>query len=452
MPVFITLLIAKTAMHASRWLGRGGGLALPGLVAEKLDPNLAAKLIKQLSGGVIVVTGTNGKTTTTKMLAEMLAGQRLITNRSGSNLKRGIVASLVEQASLRGKLPATMAIFEVDEASMEAVCRQVKPKLILVLNLFRDQLDRYGELDRTAQLIGAAITISPRAQLVLNADDPLVASLARFATEERGVYYYGVNESGSSRLESDHTADSDHCPLCGGQLIFTKNYFGHIGHYRCTNNDFKRPKPSFFALETGASIEGTDVMLNLDGAPVQIRLPLPGLYNLYNALAAATASCILEVKTSMIVDTLTTTTAAFGRVEKIDIEGKTLYLLLIKNPTGFNQVIQTFLTVKSVQVLVAINDNFADGRDVSWLWDAGVEGIRSQGPILVSGQRRYDMALRLKYAKQPYEIRDTLDKGVDALLEVMTSDQPGFILPSYTAMLAIRNILRKRGAVKEYWK
>lgn len=423
---------------------------MPGYLAERLDANLASKLSGNFEN-VILVTGTNGKTTTTKMLANIL-GDEIVTNRSGSNLKRGIVTSLIEYSSITGRMHSKTALFEVDEASMKAVAEQVKPTIILVLNLFRDQLDRYGELNRTAELIGQAIKISPQSNVLLNADDPLVASLGSWSDAPEKITYFGIEDSASKRLPADHTADSDHCPVCGGVLIFSKNYFGHMGHYICEKGDFGRPKTSFMAIEKSANESGTEVYLESDGRKYALQLPLPGLYNMYNAVAAAAAARALGFKLDKIVEILATSTAAFGRVERVAIGQKHIILLLIKNPTGFNQVIQTFLVRKKAPVMMAINDNFADGRDISWLWDAGVEDIFPEGQIIVSGVRRLDMALRLKYAEKEFSVQEEIEAGVDELLSRIPEGGVGYVLPTYTAMLSIREVLRKKGAVKEFWK
>jgi UDP-N-acetylmuramyl tripeptide synthase len=456
MPVTSTIAVSKALLKLSRLGGRGGGSALPGLVAERLDPSIGRELAARIPHGSIIITGTNGKTTTAKMLAQILTdhGERLVTNRAGSNLSRGVVSSLIEFASTSGQFSQTMGLFEVDEAAMPAVCEMVQPKIIVVLNLFRDQLDRYGELDTTARLIASGIAAT-NAQVYLNADDPLVASLARAAGVGR-VTYFGINAAPVSKLLHDVTADSNNCPVCGRALVYSQNFFGHMGHYRCKENHFDRPKPAVAAtnikLEEGA-VSGTIALPDKDQAAVTIHLP--GLYNFYNALAATAVGFGLGVAPSAIIHSLERVEAAFGRVEKVTVDGRTLYVLLVKNPTGFNQVIQTFLLNKKQQkVWIAINDNFADGRDVSWLWDVAFEELQPHHhQISVSGLRATDMALRLKYADIPaHDVDASIKSSLNQFVMQIPVGGTGYLIPTYTAMLETRRRLGRLTSLKGMWQ
>ena len=464
MLVFLTLFITKTILHLSRWLGRGGGSALPGLVAERIDPKIASKLVKNLPEGVVVVTGTNGKTTTTKMLAQVLndAGKKVITNRSGSNLTRGVASALIEHASLTGHLPYELGLFEVDEATMPAAVSLLQPKVIVVLNLFRDQLDRYGELDTTARIIGGAVAQSA-AEVYLNADDPLVASLASYVENKTKLHYFGVESTTVSRLSNDRAADSDHCPNCGRALEYANNFFGHIGHYKCPSGDLERPEAELKMLQVHTDQSGTS--FEIEGIKAGIKLP--GLYNAYNALAALAVAGYAGIKKDRALESLQSFSAAFGRVEITDIKGRKVYLLLIKNPTGFNQVIQTFFVNQESRIknqesesrlsmLIAINDNFADGRDVSWLWDVAIEELAApashEPKIIVSGIRAADMALRLKYVEIPVVIQPDLRQAVKQLIEATPVGETAYILPTYTAMLEIRRLITKEANLEGFWK
>lgn len=477
MPLFLTLIIAKTVQRISRRLGRGGGSALPGLIAESLDRNVLSKLTKSLPDGSIVVTGTNGKTTTTKMLAAILSanGKRVVTNPSGSNLTRGIVSSLIEVSNLSGKLPGDVGLFEVDEASMPEVCRMSLPKKIMVLNLFRDQLDRYGELDKTAEMVGRGIE-QTKADVFLNADDPLVASLSKYVKAK--VWFFGVEKALSSRLPHDLAADSDHCPECGLALKYSDNWFGHMGHYSCTSKDFSRPKPNYSLTEMQSGLAGEVFEVKLPDGRARFSIELPGLYNAYNALAAIALASNMGIAGGRIGAALQGLSAAFGRVEKVKLQGRTLYLLLIKNPTGFNQVIQTFLTSKverrtskdepqksevkpdrldddgALNVLIAINDNFADGRDVSWLWDVGVDELATGQVtnIFCSGIRAYDMAVRLKYAGIEAKVETQLSKALVQLIKVTPVGGTAYVLPTYTAMFELRGLITKEAGLEGFWK
>ncbi len=434
MPTFITVAIARFILNFNRWFGFGGGSALPGLVAENLDPKILKKLSRRIPRGSIIITGTNGKTTTTKMAAEILRDQGFapITNSGGSNLSRGIVSTLIDHATLFG-VRGKVGLFEVDEAALPAVAAAIKPRAIIVLNLFRDQLDRYGELDTTASLIGGAIAASS-AKIYLNADDPLVASLATYSRKTDKVIYFGINSKKSVKLKNDHTADSIHCPIDGKLLKYDTEFFAHVGHYHCPSRDFNRPRPQI--EETG------------------VKLQLPGLYNLYNALGALAVADALGIDRAQALPILEQVSAAFGRVEQVEIDGKKIVLLLIKNPTGFNQIIQTFFVGnKAKKVLIAINDNFADGRDVSWLWDSAIEEFTGKKlDISTSGTRAYDMALRLKYAEVDSNSELNLQTALDDFVAKIKKGEIAYILPTYTAMLAIRQMLSGEAKLEGFWK
>ncbi len=449
MPLFLTLAIAKLAAAISRGLGRGGGHALPGLVADWLDPHLSGKLAARLSDGVIVITGTNGKTTTTKLIAEMLqaSGKRVVTNTTGSNLKRGVTSALIEAASLSGRMSETVGLFEVDEASLRRVAPEVKPQYIVVTNLFRDQLDRYGELDATAKLIGEGIA-GTTAQVYLNADDPLVASLAGYAGSLDSVSYFGI-EGAPVTPAGDYmtVVDSDRCPKCGTRLEFTRVFYGHVGHYRCPKGDFSRPKPvAAITNVEEADRTGSRFVLALHGKRSEFTLPLPGTYNLYNGLAAVSLGEGLGLDVGLMRSVLAATKAAFGRVEQVEVDGRTLCLLLIKNPAGFTQVLQTFVIGReAVRVMFAINDLAADGRDVSWLWDVPIEALAEhKSNIVTAGIRGDDMALRLHYAGVKSERAASLSAGIEALVAATPKGETAYILPTYTAMLEIRKLLNLR--------
>jgi lipid II isoglutaminyl synthase (glutamine-hydrolysing) len=454
MSVPVTLAITKLAGTFSRVLGKGGGQALPGLIAERLDPHLSGKLAAGLSGGVIIVTGTNGKTTTTRLIAEMLEanGVKVVTNSTGSNLKRGVTSALIAAADRQGRMRATVGLFEVDEASLRLVTPEVKPRHIIVTNLFRDQLDRYGELDTTAKLIGEGI-VATEGQLYLNADDPLVASLAKYAKAPEDVHYFGIEGAPVNPVGVHQTAvDSDRCPVCKARLKFSRIFYGHVGHYSCPKGDFSRPGPEVVITNVEeADRSGSRFVLAISGKRSEFRFPLPGTYNLYNALAAVSLGQSLGIAVEKMQATLTATRAVFGRVERVEIGGKTLCLLLIKNPAGFTQVLQTFVIGREeVRVLFVINDNAADGRDVSWLWDVPIEALSGyKSTVLTSGIRGADMAVRLHYAGVECEQAASLEAGIDELLAATPEGGTAYILPTYTAMLEVRKLLKRRTPMQE---
>jgi UDP-N-acetylmuramyl tripeptide synthase len=328
----------------------------------------------------------------------------------------------------------------------------------VVLNLFRDQLDRYGELDATATLIGRGIAAAGKTQLYLNADDPLVASLASYAADKKQVSYFGIADAPIAKLDHDVTADSDNCPICGRALVYTKSFYGHIGHYRCKQGHFNRPEPDL--LGDSIKLQPDHASLKLKtvkaGGGSSVTIKLPGIYNVYNALAAALMAEGMEIDLDVATASLERVEAAYGRVEAIALPGnKQLYLLLVKNPTGFNQVLQTFLlNKKQQQVLLAINDNFADGRDVSWLWDVAFEELQT-GDHLISatGLRASDMALRLKYADMTTIITNpNIAKSLNQFIDQIPAGQIGYVIPTYTAMLEIRRQLGRKTALAGVWE
>ncbi len=445
----LTIAFSKTAAGLSRLTGRGRGQALPGLVADRLDPHLAAKYGSKLPHGIVLVTGTNGKTTTTKMAVAMFerGGEEVLTNNTGSNLKRGITSAFVSATTWSGHLRGyTMALFEVDEASLPKVAAELQPRAIVVLNLFRDQLDRYGELDTTAAMIGRGISAT-ECDVYLNADDPLVVSLAKYAHDPAAVHYFGIEGLPVSRANAGNTVvDSDRCPICGEQLTFSRQFYAHLGHYRCNRGHFSRPRPSVVVTAVDKSDHlGTNFTVAIDGKRHSVSLALPGNYNLYNALAALSLSQGLGFSLSDSVSTLTKTSPAFGRVERIDYKGRLIYLLLIKNPVGFSQIIETFLVgSKEQRVLIAINDLAADGRDVSWLWDVPIEVLAGGQPnVIVSGLRATDMRLRLHYAGIKSEMVSELGPALNRAIEFTPRGESLYILPTYTAMLEVRKLLSK---------
>lgn len=455
----------KAAGLASRLFGRGGGTALPGLVAHLLDPDILRSLAGELSGGAILVAGTNGKTTTARMLGSIClkAGLTPVRNAAGSNLVRGIATSLIEQSGSDGNLPravGAMGIFEVDEAALPSVLREVEPRLLLLLDLFRDQLDRYGEVATVARLWSNALpSLPPGARLVANADDPLVAEVAMASGIE--TVYFGIDEGQAGSTDPDHASDAKACPRCGGRLVYDHVSYGHLGHYACQSCAMVRPIPTVVArqIELHGAKGSTFVIATPEGT-VEIRLDLPGLYNVYNALAAACASWSMDINLGEIAGGLATVTPAFGRMESFPVEGRTVCLALAKNPTGLNEVLRTIASEgPQLNLLVMLNDLAADGHDVSWIWDADIELLKGQvGHVEFSGLRAEDMALRFKYAgvigeeDVSWEIQRSTENAVRAALSSTSPGKTLYIIPTYTALLDVRARLQRMGSARPYWE
>ena len=457
--VGLAVVAARAAGAASRLLGRGGGTALPGLVAERIAPDLLAHLAAQLPRGALVVTGTNGKTTTSHMLARILAcaGMQPVRNASGSNLARGVATSLAAHADPLGRLRAgvsTVGLFETDEAAFAQVVPAMRPRVVAVTNLFRDQLDRYGEVDTVAAVWRSALDRlgSHPHTLVLNADDPTVAALA----SANDPLYFGIEDLTLGQPRVEHASDAKTCPACGDRLEYTIAYYGHLGHYACANGH-RRPSPAVAAIRVAQrGFKGTDLTLATPQGELTLTLPLPGLYNVYNAVAAATAALAAGVPLTAIKEGLEGFTAAFGRLERVEVGGKTVFLVLAKNPVGMNEALRTlFADGQPKHLLMALNDLDADGRDVSWIWDADFEHAAGHvATLVVSGRRAEDLALRLKYAGAISGEPRINPYLVDALESALHNTPHGatlYCVLTYTAMLELRKVLADRGHVAPYW-
>ncbi|MFA5197485.1 MAG: MurT ligase domain-containing protein [Patescibacteria group bacterium] len=451
MRILIANLIAKIARMTSRLAKRGGGTTLPGLLAEKIAPNIITKLANQLPQGIILITGTNGKTTTARMLAAVLEANNLkvIYNSSGSNLSRGIASCLSQNSNLLGtKINGDIGIFEVDEATMPEITKKVTPKIILVTNLFRDQLDRYGELNKTASIIGSAIKRVPESIVFLNADDPLVASLKKY---NKDIRYFGINDH--IETKSNGAIDSKNCLECDHELRYEHRYFGHLGTYECPKCGAKKPKLDYGLSNLRLSVEKSIANYGFSDHKILLEIQLPGLYNLYNALAACAIASEMKIKDTTIQDSIKKVTAAFGRMESVEVDKKKLFLLLVKNPTGFTQVIETLsYDNKPKNLFLLLNDKFADGTDISWIWDAELELLNKLADkVVVSGIRAEDLLLRLKYAD--FDLGNVMiEKNVGQALDLAFANiQEGetlYVMPTYTAMLELRKILYNRSLVK----
>jgi UDP-N-acetylmuramyl tripeptide synthase len=442
------IAVARAAGALSRRSGRGA-TSLPGKLLMRLEPSAIERLARRLPQGSAVISATNGKTTTAAMVAAILerSGTRLVHNRAGANMAGGIASVLLGAARGDG-IDGELGLFEVDEFWLDRVVAQLRPRALLLANLFRDQLDRYGELETIADRWAATVAASPDTQLVLNADDPLVADLGR--ERAGGVTYFGVQDDGVALSAMAHASDSKHCRRCGAPYAYDAIYMGHLGRYHCPNGDARRPQPDVYAGDvTLDGTRGARFALHAGGERAVVALPLPGLYNVYNALAAAALARALGASFAQIVAGLEATRAAFGRAETVRLGGRELAILLVKNPAGANEVLRTLaLDAGEHDVLAILNDRTADGRDVSWIWDADFEVVaRRVRRVTCSGTRAAELALRLKYAGVPaarISVVPALERGLDAAL----ADGEGRLvaLPTYTAMLALRELLVARGA------
>jgi UDP-N-acetylmuramyl tripeptide synthase len=447
----LKVALARLVRAISRRAGRSGGTTAPGRLLLALDDTALERLGRGLEEGSVLVSGTNGKTTSASMISDVMkhAGRPLVHNRAGSNMTWGVATALLDA----GDRPRELGLFEVDEAWLARVAHALEPHTILLSNLFRDQLDRYGELDlladRWAELVKAR---SGRTTFVLNADDPLVADLGR---ERERIVYFGVEDESQTLPELEHASDSKRCRRCGHAYEYAAVYLGHLGRYRCPNCGRERPQPAIAAERVKLhGMSGSEVQLRTPAGTVELSLPLPGLYNVYNALAAAATALELGATLDQVKAGLEGFAAAFGRVERLRIDGREVSILLVKNPAGANEVLRTLrLEDGELDVWIALNDGIADGRDVSWVWDADFELLAGRlRHVTCSGTRAEEMALRLKYAgiDAAIAVERDLGRSLDAAVAAGDGDRPLYALPTYTALLELRDLLAERGVAPRW--
>jgi lipid II isoglutaminyl synthase (glutamine-hydrolysing) len=447
----VETLAARAASRLSRLAGTGGGTTLPGKLLWKLDPGAIDALAARLPEGAAVVSATNGKTTTTAMAAEILEERwRLAWNRSGANLVSGVASTLLAQRD------AELGLLEVDEGALPEVVRRVKPRAVLLGNLFRDQLDRYGELELVAdRWRAAAAALPPATSLVVNGDDPQVGDLAH---GRAGAVVYGVDDPRHAHPALQHAADSRYCVRCGRPYAFAAAYVGHLGDYRCPSCGHTRPALQVRATEIELDgLASASFRLETPAGSTRIRLPLPGLYNVYNALGAAALAHALGVALEDVRTGLEGFGAAFGRFERIRAGEKTVLVLLIKNPAGANEVVHTLLEGGAPSLLlVALNDAIADGKDVSWIWDVDFEPLLTATKrVVASGDRAAELAVRCAYGglgEDALEVEPRLARALDRGLELTPAGGELVVLPTYTAMLELQRLVAERGWSKPYWE
>lgn len=452
------LLAGRAVAGISRRFGLGGGTVISGHLVPRIAPDALRSIVRKLPLGSVVVSGTNGKTTTTRLIAHLLRGQGLrpLHNRAGANLLTGLVSAVVEQSTLAGKPRADVGLFEVDEATLPAAVELLEPRVVLLTNVFRDQLDRYGEVQFIFETWRRAIEkLSSGSILVLNADDPLVAALGE---DRENVLYFGLADSSLGLERQQHAADARLCVRCGGRYALSVAFYGHLGYYHCPACGLQRPEPGVAVTScVFRGGEGSDVRIATPGSQFGAKLNLPGLYNVYNALAATAVGCALALPLADIGRDLETFAGAFGRLERIAVEDRALFLALVKNPVGFTEVLRTIVpSDTNANVAIFINDHFADGTDVSWLWDVDFELLQNRVNLAIcSGVRAADLAVRLRYAGVPRERLIVEGDTQRALEQALARSDPGdtiYVLPTYTAMLEVREVLRKAGYVGHFYE
>lgn len=449
------MAFSKTISFILKKIGISGGTALPGLIALQLDPNFIQNLSKTIPKGNIIISGTNGKTTTARMLATILGSQNfnIIHNRAGSNLLRGIASTLIDKTSFFKSKNFDLGLWETDEATVIPAVAQLKPKILVLLNLFRDQLDRYGEIDKIKKIWAKAVKKMPRrSALILNADDPAVGYLGHNFSGE--VLYFGIADYKNSVKTLPRFADTKYCPNCATTLAYQTVYTSHLGEYWCTVCGYKRPTLDFAATKINclSPIEA-EFELKSQNHKSKLKMNLGGLYNIYNSLAAVACATAVGISLDSAISALSEFKSAFGRVEEIRTPKAALRIFLVKNPTSANEVLKTvFASSEKKNVLLALNDKIADSTDVSWIWDVDFEKMSKKTKnLIITGTRANDLALRLKYAGIANHnlVTENFSKAVKS---VVNARENFYILPTYTAMLEIRKQLNKLGLGVKFWE
>jgi lipid II isoglutaminyl synthase (glutamine-hydrolysing) len=450
-PLTVEIAAARAAGRLSRLARTGGGTTLPGKLLAKVDPGSIDRLAARLPLGSALISATNGKTTTAAMVAEILSPRiRLAHNGSGANLVSGVASALLSSEG------AELGLFEVDEGALPEVATRLRPRAACLSNLFRDQLDRYGELELIAERWREAVRNLPSAAaLAVNGDDPQVGDLAR---ERPGALVFGLDDPRHAHSGLQHAADSKWCLRCGRPYEYAAAYVGHLGDYRCRACGHGRPPLDVTARNVELrGLEAVAFDLATPQGERRVTLRVPGLYNVYNALAAASLAHVLGTGLDDIAAGLERFSAAFGRFERIALGDKRLLVLLIKNPAGANEAVRTLLAGgPPTLALVALNDGIADGRDVSWIWDVDFEPLLERlDHVIATGDRAAELALRCKYGGFPadaVEVVPDLARALDGGLAQTPEGGELVALPTYTAMLALRKIVGERGYVRPYWE
>lgn len=451
--VMLSILACKLCRRALRLLGRGG-TDFPGRVALKLCPNVLGLLAKNVT--TVLVTGTNGKTTTSRMIEQVLAdaGISYFANKSGANLLSGVTAEFAAHSTLTGKCKYDYALIEADEAAFKAISRFVDARVVAVTNVFRDQLDRYGEVSHTLDNIRIGISHSKHAVLCLNADDSLSGSLGEGVDNQ--VLYYGV-DTPIYKTRVAELSDAPYCLHCKHAYVYDYVTYGHLGGYRCPNCGYRRPTPQVSVAKVLVSdAQCSKVEFALDGKTVPATINLPGGYNIYNAATAMAVAQALELDPKQAAQSLGAFSCGFGRMERFDIRGASLRMILIKNPAGCNQVLNFLTDTAEPFVFVAcLNDRAQDGKDVSWIWDVDFErlvAMEQLEKIVVSGVRADDMAMRFKYAGMPTDKIEVIRDYSQLVKSLIQEDKPVYIMPTYTAMLGLRGVISKEYGFKAFWE
>ncbi|OXT06642.1 UDP-N-acetylmuramyl peptide synthase [Thermoanaerobacterium thermosaccharolyticum] len=445
------VVLGKFVILGCKLTGKNG-TSLPGKLALKISPNLIKDIIKGVKNEKVVVTGTNGKTTTSGLIAEILksSGKKVVHNREGANMLSGIATVLIKNSDFFGNINKDTGVFEVDEANMPLVLNDINPKIVVVTNFFRDQLDRYGELDITIKKVKESLNRLPKDSiLLLNADEPFTASLGDDLN--LNVMYYGILDKLNYGYNLSPAFEQKYCPVCGGKYVYKDVFYGQLGDYYCPKCGKSRPNLDFGALDIKLTEDGISFKIKYKDKLINIKSHLNGAYNIYNVMSSVATNILLGIPLSHIQAGLNKYRPIAGRLQTTYLKGKKAIINLIKNPIGFDSTLNMLREInKPLNLLIAINDNYADGRDVSWLWDVDIENFVSHAKInyvVTSGLRAEDMALRLKYAgidPKKIKIINSIENALD-YIPTVTNEELIAVLPNYTSLHEVNSYMKSRG-------
>lgn len=451
----------KLAGASGRFFRIGGGTSLPGMIARRIDPNVLKSVIGASKAKKIVITGSNGKTTTARMIAALAdaSGQRVSQNRTGSNLLQGVTSVAVNSADLFGRLDSDVLLFEIDEGTIPLAVPEIQPDVVVITNIFRDQLDRYGELYSVATALDKMLESLPEsATILLNGNDPQVANFGANARAKR--LFYGVESREIGTPLPEESADVIRCIRCNSDLTYEIAYLSHLGIYRCPSCDYTLPELDLAATQVLLAADGegpSQVTLRTPEGEMRLTIPLPGLHNVYNAVAAIGAAQAAGIQLDKAQTAFNNLRTAFGRLEKIQAGDKTIYLTFVKNPTSFNLMLRLIAQHSGKKhLLLAMSHTVVDGEDFAWLWDVDIESIATDIlDAVCSGNKAEELAMRLKYAEvAPERISLQVDReaALDAALKNVESGGTLYIMSGYTPTQELRRIMQKRTWVKHFWE
>jgi UDP-N-acetylmuramyl tripeptide synthase len=454
---FLALSAGKAASRAAQLAGRGGGTSITGMVARKVDPHILRRIVLDRGEPVVAITGSNGKTTTARFTAALLRGEGVTVshNSAGANLVQGVTSLAVRSADLRGRLPGGVLVAEIDEGALPKVVPELAPRALLVTDLFRDQLDRFGEIYAVADAIeSVAAGLPAESTLIVNADDPMVATLAAKREGRRLTFGLALDRS-TDRIT--RAADTIRCPRCRADLAYEQIYLSHMGDWRCPGCKLRRPKldVAVTSLEV-VGLDRTRFTVKTPSGKLTIEIPQSGTHIAYNAAAAIAIVLSLDVPLEHAAASLASVGPAFGRLEKIEADGRTIILAFAKNPTSYNTTLRALATEEEPrQLLIAASNTLVDGEDFGWLWDVDFESMAPRVErAIVSGTRADELANRLKYAGlSPRKMVVVEDRGpaLNAALHGLPVGGRLVVVSSYTPMLEIRDEMRKRGWTGRFW-